>query len=99
MSRAGLIAVRSSQIRLQLRLQVRRIERREDLPGMDRVALLNVDRVGGLGERALHSDVLERRDYAGQLLRWIDGTERGDRGLHERDLRRGRRLMSAAACG
>ena len=48
------------------RLQVGGVELRQELALLNGVALLDVDRVGGLGRRALDRDVLIRRDDAGE---------------------------------
>ena len=75
----GVIAVGGRNVGLQLRLQVGGIELREQLSRVHRVALANVNGIGGFGERALDRDVLVGRDDAGELARGLNRSEAGDR--------------------
>ena len=60
--RVGCVALRGGNVRLQLRLQISRIELREHLTFADVVALLDVDRIGRLAQAGLNRNVFIRRD-------------------------------------
>ena len=88
-----MIAVRGRDVRFELRLEVGGIEVRQHLARGHGVALAHVDGIGGLGEGALHRDVLVGRDDAGEASRRVRSPRRSRSSFR----RRGRPVRAAGA--
>ncbi len=93
--RFRVVAAGGGDVRGELRLQVRRVELRQQLSGDDVVALLHVHGVGRLDQARGDRDVLKGCDGAGKVA---DGRDRAEGRLHDGDDGvRGRARRSAAA--
>jgi len=89
--------------RLELRVEIARIERRKHLSGGDVIACVRADIAERLVDRAREAELAVGRDHAGDVQRRRDGAGPCIRGLDGHGLRRrrggGSRRLQTRACG